>query len=266
MQVSSDDIQLYYEVRGSGFPVVLLHPFTVNHEFWNPVRDRLATKYRVLMPDLRGHGRSGAGHGTATMAKHAEDLRRLIDAEEIKTAIFAGVSIGGYILFEFWRQHRQRVAALVLSNTKAEADTEIAKANRQKSIQNARQHGTSPFLEEQITNYLGATTRRNHLDIVQDVRRMMQTLTVDGLVAVQQGMIERIDSMSTLPRMDVKTLVISGDEDTLTPLQNAQVMQQRIPGASLAMIPRAGHYAARENPEEYSRVLRQFLDGVPSSS
>ncbi len=79
-------------------------------------------------------------------------------------------------------------------------------------------------------------------------------------------MIERSDSTPTLSRINAKTLVISGDEDTLTPLQNAQLMQQRIPGASLSMVPRAGHYAARENPEEYSRVLRQFLDGLQLGS
>jgi pimeloyl-ACP methyl ester carboxylesterase len=262
MQVRSDDIQLYYATHGQGFPVVLLHPFTVNHEFWSPVRDKLSAKYRVITPDLRGHGRSGVGDGTATMAKHAEDLRRLIDAEEIKTAVFAGVSIGGYILFEFWRRYRQRVAALVLSNTKAEADTEIARANRLKSIQNSRLHGTAPFLDEQIPNYLGAFTRRNRPDIVQDVRTMMHTLTVDGLTAVQQGMIERPDSVSTLPTIDAKTLVIAGEEDTLTPAPTAQVMRERIPGASLAVIPHAGHYAALENPDEFARVMRQFLNGV----
>ena len=262
MQVRSDDIQLYYETHGQGFPIVLLHPFTVNHEFWNPVRDQLTAKYRVITPDLRGHGRSGVGEGAATMGKHAEDLRRLIDAEEIKTAVFVGVSIGGYILFEFWRRHHQRIAALVLSNTKAEADTEIAQANRLQSIQNSRLHGTAPFLEEQIPNYLGSSTRRNRPDIVQEVRRMMNTLTVDGLAAVQQGMIERPDSVSTLPTIAAKTLIITGEEDILTPAPNARLMRERIPGASLAVIPHAGHYAALENPEEFARVLRQFLDGV----
>jgi pimeloyl-ACP methyl ester carboxylesterase len=266
MLVKSDDIQLYYDVHGQGFPIVLLHPFTVNHEFWSPVRDKLIAKYQVITPDLRGHGRSEVGNGAATMAKHAEDLRRLIDVEEIKTAAFIGVSIGGYILFEFWRRHRQRVAALVLSNTKAEADTETARANRLKSIQNSRLHGTGPFLDEQIPNYLGASTRRNRPDIVQEVRRMMKTLTVDGLAAVQQGMIERADSVSTLPGIEVKTLVITGEEDALTPVSSAQVIRERISGAVLAVIPQAGHYAAMENSEEFARVLRQFLNGLQLSS
>ena len=266
MQVRSDDIQLYYHATGEGFPVVLLHPFTVHHEFWNPIAGKLQNRYRLLTPDLRAHGRSEVGQGAATMAKHSEDVLHVLEAEEINKAILVGVSIGGYILFEFWRRHRERVAALVLSNTKAEADSDAARANRQKSIHESRLHGTKLFLDEQIPNYLGATTRRNRPDVVDSVRRMMGTLRVDGLVAIQQGMIERSDSVSTLPNIDVKTLVITGEEDTLTPLQNAGLMEKRIPKAELAVIPRAGHYAAMENPEEYGRVLRQFLDRLQLSA
>lgn len=191
MQIPSDGIDLYYETRGSGFPVVLVHPFVVHHGFWNPVAQRLATKYRLLLPDLRGHGRSQPGNGTATMNKHAGDLLRMIDAEQIGKAVFAGVSIGGYILFEFWRRYRERVAALVFSNTKAEADTDAARANRMRSIHDARQRGTAGFIEEQIPNYIGETTRRNRPDIVDSAQLLMQKLTVDGLAVVQQGMAER---------------------------------------------------------------------------
>ena len=266
MQVRSDDIQLFYQAKGEGFPVVLLHPFTVHHEFWNPIAGKLSNRYRLLTPDLRAHGRSEVGQGSATMAKHAEDVLHVLEAEEIKKAVLVGVSIGGYILFEFWRRHCERVAALVLSNTKAEADTAPARANRQKSIHESRLHGTKPFLDEQIPNYLGATTRRNRPDIVDAVRKMMGALTVDGLVAIQHGMIERPDSVSTLPNIDVPTLVITGEEDTLTPLPNAELMQKRIPKAELSVVPRAGHYAAMENPEAYGRVLRQFLDSLRLSA
>ena len=262
MQVRSDDIDLYYETRGTGFPVVLVHPFVVHHEFWSAVVARLATRYKLLIADLRGHGHSQTGNGAATMAKHADDLLRMIDAEQVGKAVFVGVSIGGYILFEFWRRHRERVAALVFSNTKAEADTDAARANRMKSIHDSRQRGTAGFIEEQIPNYMGETTRRNRPDIVDSARRMMQTLSVEGLAAVQQGMAERPDSRSTLAGINVPTLVITGEEDTLTPLANAQAIQRGIPGARLALIAKVGHYAALENPDEFARVLRQFLDSL----
>lgn len=266
MQIRSDDIQLYYKVMGEGFPVVLLHPFPVHSEFWTPVAQKLATRYQLVLPDLRAHGLSEVGAGPATMDKHAADLLRLLDAQQITRAVFVGVSIGGYILFEFWRRHRERVAALVLSNTRAEPDTEQGRANRLKSIEHARLRGTGPFLDEQIPNLIGESTRRNRPDIVVTARGMMERLTVEGLAVLQQGMAERPDSVPTLREIKVETLIIAGEEDTLTPLANAQLMQQNIPGSKLDVIPRAGHYAALESQEAFARVLRQFLDGIRLSA
>jgi 3-oxoadipate enol-lactonase len=184
---------------------------------------------------------------------------------KIPKAVFVGVSIGGYVLFEFWRRHRERVAGLVLSNTRAEPDTEQGRANRLKSLEDARVRGTAPFLDAQIEKLIGESTRRNRPDIVAKARAMMQMMTVAGFVAVQQGMAERPDSVPVLRGIRVPTLVIAGEEDTLTPLPNAQFMQQHIPGAKLALIMRAGHYAAMENPEEFARALMQFLEGLSTS-
>jgi pimeloyl-ACP methyl ester carboxylesterase len=262
MQISSNGIQLYYEASGAGFPVVLLHPFPAHHGFWNDIAPKMGSRYRLLRPDLRGHGHSETGEGAATIAKHASDVLRLLEIEKIPKAAFVGVSIGGYILFDFWRKHRERVAGLVLSNTRAEADTDQGRANRLKSIEDTRVRGTAPFLDAQIQNLIGESTRRNRPDIVARARAMMQMMTVEGLRAVQQGMAERPDSVATLRGIDVPTLVIAGEEDTLTPLSNAQLMHQHIPGAKLAVISRAGHYAAMENPDEFARPLRQFLEGL----
>jgi pimeloyl-ACP methyl ester carboxylesterase len=112
---------------------------------------------------------------------------------------------------------------------------------------------------------IGESTRRNRPDIAAKARAMMQMMTVAGFVAVQQGMAERPDSVPILRGIHVPTLVIAGEEDTLTPLPNAQLMQQQIPGARLAVIMRAGHYAGMENPEEFARALRQFLEGLSAS-
>lgn len=262
MQIRSDDIQLYYETIGTGFPVVLLHPFPVHHEFWSPLAATSWSRYKLILPDLRAHGCSEVGNGAATMGKHADDLLRLLDAEQLAKAVLVGVSIGGYILFEFWRRHRERVQALVLSNTRAEPDTEQGRANRIKSIEDARLRGTAPFLDAQLLSLTGETTRRNRPDIAGKARKMMEALTVDGLAAIQQGMAERPDSIPTLRGIDVPTLVIAGEEDTLTPLANAQVMQQHIRAAKLSVIPKVGHYAALENSGEFDRLLRQFLDGL----
>ncbi len=117
--LQSNDARLCYEIRGSGPYLVLLHPFPLNHHFWDELLPALSASHRVITPDLRGHGDSELGNGPATMEKHAADLDWLCQAEGVTKAIFVGVSIGGYVLFEFWRRHRERFAGLVLSNTRA---------------------------------------------------------------------------------------------------------------------------------------------------
>jgi len=260
MQFTSDDAQLYYDSTGDGSPIVLLHPFPVHHEFWKSIAGKLATRYQVILLDLRAHGRSEVGKGTATMGKHAVDLMRLLEKMQIPKAVFVGVSLGGYVLFEFWRRFRERVSALALANTRAEADTEQGRANRLKSIADSRLHGTGPFFDAQAQNLIGETTRRTRPDIVGTARAMMQRMSVDGLAAIQQGMAERPDSVATLRTINVPALIIAGQEDTVTPLANAQLMHQRIDGSQLQIIARGGHYSALEQPEEFGRVLRQFLD------
>src|ERR1700758_3336904 len=129
-RVRSGDAEIAYTVQGDGPPLVLLHPFPANHAFWVPTTQALTSRYRVVMPDLRGHGESDIGDGPATMEKHASDLTRVLDDAGIGRAVFCGVSIGGYILFEFWRRYRSRVAALALCCTRAQADTPEGRATR----------------------------------------------------------------------------------------------------------------------------------------
>jgi 3-oxoadipate enol-lactonase len=261
VQIRSDDIELYYETSGEGFPLVLLHPFPVHHGFWSSIFARLSP-YRLIALDLRGHGLSGVGDSPATMAKHATDLLRLLDAENIGRAAFICVSLGGYIFFELWRRAQERVAAVVLANTRAEADTDAGIANRLKSATDVRERGTAPFLDAQILHLIGETTRRNRPDLVANARTMMQLMTPQGLAAVQLGMAERPNSVPVLANIKVPTLIVAGEEDTLTPLVHAQVMHGGIRNSQLVVIPKAGHYAAFEYPEEFSRVLRKFLDGL----
>src|SRR5712692_10735590 len=115
--ITSGDAEIAYESLGSGPPVILLHPFPAHHELWLPAAQTLLSCYRVILPDLRGHGDSGVGEGPASMAKHAADVVRILDHAEVGRAAFVGVSIGGYVLFEFWRRYRSRVAHLALCNT-----------------------------------------------------------------------------------------------------------------------------------------------------
>lgn len=262
MNFTSDGTELFYEVRGSGFPVVLLHPFPLNHHFWDDCASSLEQRFKLVVPDLRGHGDSAPGDGPATMERHARDLLRLCNELEIGKAVFAGVSIGGYILFEFWRQARERVAALILSNTRASPETAEGRINRQKSIQAVEERGPELFIEELLPRLLGRSTRENRADRVARTREMMSRMTVAGIVANLRGMAARPDSIPTLRTINVPALIVAGEEDAATPLSDAEVMKQHISGSRLEIVPRAGHYTAFEQPEYCGKLLRSFLDGL----
>ena len=261
-RITSGDAEIAYEVLGTGAPVVLLHPFPLNHEFWNPAAQCLLTRYRLIVPDLRGHGDSGIGEGPARMEKHATDLVRILDHADVGRAPFVGVSIGGYILFQFWQRFRERVAALVLCNTKAPADTQEARAARLKAADDVLERGTEPFFESMVPRVSGKTTRETRPDLVEGALRMMRKMSPEDIAQVQRGMAERADSVPMLKTINVPTLLITGDEDILTGPPEAELMCQHIPGSTMRVIPRAGHFAAWEQPQLVGPLLRQFLDSA----
>jgi len=261
----STDAEIAYSSTGKGAPLVLLHPFPVNSHFWSRLSLRLEGRYRLLLPDLRGHGASGMGEGPITMSKHSQDLLRLLDIERVSRAAFVGVSIGGYILFEFWRQHRDRVSALVLCDTRATADNQEGRATRLRSAEDVERHGPAPFIESMIPKLLCETTRRNRPDLVEEARAMMRRMSVLGIAQLQRGMADRPDSLPTLPTIDVPTLVLVGAEDTLTPTSDSEAIRANVRSSLMHIIPAAGHFAPFEQPEETGRLLRGFLDPLDLS-
>ena len=198
----SDDAEIFYEIRGNGPPVVLLHPFPCDHEFWNPVAAALDARYRLILPDLRGHGDSEIGEGPALMQKHAGDVARVLDAAGIGKAAFIGCSIGGYVQFEFWRRFRPRVTSLVLCDTRPQADTAEARANRLKAADAVLEQGTEPFIETMIPKLMGRTTVATRPDLVDGARAMMRKMSAEDISQVQRGMAERPDSVADLKTID----------------------------------------------------------------
>jgi pimeloyl-ACP methyl ester carboxylesterase len=260
--IQSGDAEIVYWVLGDGPAIVLLHPFPVHHAFWLPVAEGLATRYRVLMPDLRGHGESGIGEGPATMEKHAADIAHVMDDADVGRAPLIGVSIGGYALFEFWRRHRGRVAGLGLCNTKAQADGPEPRAGRLQAANDVLERGTEPFFESMIAKVMGKTTREMRPDLVEGALRMMSEMSPEDVAQVQRGMAARPDSIETAKTINVPTLLVTGDEDRMTGVNEAELMHQHISGSQVRVIAKAGHYAAWEQPGESAKVLRQFVDSL----
>ncbi len=260
MILRSDEVELSYEVRGEGPDVVLLHPYPSDHTYWLPMAQHLESRFRLLLPDLRGLGRSQAAAGATTMANLAEDLLRLCDELKIERAAFVGCSVGGYALFEFWRRSRERVKALVLMDTKAVADSDEAGAARQKNASDILQHGPDWAIEQIIPKLLAPVTISSRLDVVERAKATMSRARAAGLAAMQRGMAARADCMELAAQISVPVLVLGGEEDVPSPPSELERLAHVIRGAELKIVRRAGHFAAFEQPDEVGRLVREFLE------
>jgi pimeloyl-ACP methyl ester carboxylesterase len=196
------------------------------------------------------------------MQKHASDIARVLDAVGIGKAAFIGCSIGGYVLFEFWRRFRARVTSLVLCDTRPQADTAEARANRLKAAASVLEQGTEPFIETMIPKLMGRTTVATRPDLVDVARAMMRKMSAEDINQVQRGMAERPDSVADLKSINVPTVIMIGEEDVLSTVADGELIRQNISGSQMKVIPKAGHYAPWEQSEAVGIVLRQFLDSV----
>jgi len=250
---------LEYEVRGDGPGVVLLHAFPLGMFMWDAQFDALAGDHRTLGFDARGFGGTAPDDVPLTMERIADDAAALLGFLGIETAVVVGCSMGGYAAFAFVRRHPERLAGLVLQDTRAGADTPEARANRTALAERVLAEGAGAAADAFLPKLVGETTHRERPDLVASLRERILATSPAGIANALHGLGARSDSTDTLALVRVPTLVVVGEEDVLTPPAEAEAMAAAIPGSRLERIPRAGHLSNLENPEAYDRALRGFL-------
>jgi 3-oxoadipate enol-lactonase len=251
---------LHYESRGSGPPVVLLHPTPVDMNFWLPAAASLAPGYRLIVPDLPGHGLSPLGQEPASMASMATAVLRLLDALSMEQAIFCGCSIGGYLMYELWRQAPQRMRALAFCCAKPHPDTPEARSRREEAIASIEQHGTEAFFKTMLKTLVGAPAREQDPDILNRLRAMMGRMAPESVIAIQRALAERPDSRPTAATIRVPTAVLAGALDEGSTPGEMRELANLIPGSSFYLLQEMGHYAPYEQPQLVGALLRRFLD------
>ncbi len=190
----------------------------------------------------------------------ADDLAGLMDALAIERSVLCGLSMGGYTAFAFHRKYADRITALILADTKASADVEEGKRGRYEMAELALKSGAAAIADYMITKLLAPVTLKNKTQVVERVRAMIEGNLPEGIAAAQRGMAERADSVELLARISCPTLVIAGSDDSLTPPDEAERMCGQIPNAGFALINEAGHLSNLEQPEEFNRVVADFLN------
>ena len=268
--VTIEGTMLHYREVGEagGPPVVLLHAFPLHSGMWQPQFEALAGRRRLIAPDLKGFGGSDAPDdpGQYSMEGYADELAGLLDHLGVERVVLGGLSLGGYVAFAFVRRHRARVAALVLADTRAEADTPEVRDRRDKQLRQLAEEGTDPVIEAQLAALLSDHTRQHRPDVVEQARGLMAANPAAGFVGALEAMKRRPDVSDELAAIDVPTLVVVGEDDKVSPVEVAESMASRIPQARLVVVPDAGHLSSLEAPEAFNEALADFLDEVSPSS
>jgi pimeloyl-ACP methyl ester carboxylesterase len=224
---------------------------------WEPQLTTFGARLPVVAPHMPGFGGT-PGPDVLTMAAAADACLAALDEAGMDTAIVCGLSMGGYIAFELWRTARSRIDALVLANTKAEADDEQGVARRRALAERLGQEGNG-FLVEQPPPLLSDGASE---DLRAFVRGMIADQPAPAIAAASLGMAERPDSVSDLAGIDVPTLVITGSADTLIPPDVTAAVADGVPGAELVRIEGAGHLSNLEAPAAFDTALDQVLAGL----
>ena len=262
MDAQMNDIRLEYSDHGTGTPIVLLHAFPLNRAMWVPQIDPFAARFRTIAVDLRGHGGSPLSQVPYTLEDLATDVKNLLDRLTIQQATFIGLSMGGYVLMAFYRLYPERVKALVLADTRAQADTPEGRAGRLEMIRTAEIQGASAIAEIMIPRLLSDRSIQINSELVENVRTMIMRNPVETIVADLRAMAERPDSVPLLETIARPTLVLVGDLDRGTPPSDARFMADRIPDARLAILRNAAHLSNLEQPEAFNEAVLSFVKGV----
>lgn len=262
MNVHVNGISLAYGDRGAGLPLLFLHAFPLNRTMWAAQEEALSSQFRVITVDLRGHGESDAPLWRYTLDQAAEDVRALMDHLSIRQAVLVGLSMGGYILFAFYRRYADRVKGLVLADTKAQADTAEGREGRFQMAQVAYKQGPAAVADLMIPKLLSPATVQTRPDLVRRVRAMIEGNQVSGIAGDLMAMAERVDSTPFLGQIACPVHIIVGELDQATPPSEAKLMADRIPGARMTVIPRAGHLANMEQPDLFNRIVLEFASDL----
>jgi pimeloyl-ACP methyl ester carboxylesterase len=237
------------DTGGSGPVLVLLHGFPFDRSMWRGQAEALGGEFRVVAPDLRG----------ATIEKMAEDVAALLDELHLESVLLGGLSMGGYVAFEFFRKYPGRVRALVFADTRPQADNEEGRRAREENAQRAMKEGVASIVESMLPKLLSAETRERGGELLERVRAMMLRTSPEDAAAALRAMALRRDQTDLLPSIDVPTLIVVGSEDVVTPPSDAEAMHAKIEGSRLVVVEGAGHLSNVERPEEFNRALSEFL-------
>jgi 3-oxoadipate enol-lactonase len=257
--IGLDRTVLAYEDVGpdEGMPLLLVHGHPFDRSMWEPQLKRFGAERRVIVPDLRGYGASQGA--VPEWGAFTDDLAALLDGLRVPRVVVAGLSMGGQIALELWARHPQRVAGLLLADTTPAAETPASRTGRLDQAAALLRDGMDPYAVENL--YLMVSPDAPP-DVAQHVLAMMRAADPAGAAAAQRARADRPDRRPGLAAVSVPTVVVVGSEDSFTPVPDAQLIADHVPGAELVIVDGAAHLPNLERPEEFNAALQRLLDCV----
>ena len=249
------------DVLGDGEPVLFVHGFPLDRSMWRELIGMLSGLRRIA-PDLRGLGTTEGPSTGYSMAEYADDLAALLDVLKIERTVVCGLSMGGYVAFEFLRRHTSRVRGLLLLNTRAERDGDDARRRRDEMIAAVRRDGVLVLEDLLLDQLIAPGSLETMPQLAERLRAMLERHTQQGVVGAIEAMRDRGDSTELLPTIDVPTLVVAGKEDQLISVESSRKMAAAISGSQFTVIPDAGHVTPLEQPIATGRVVGEFLGSI----
>lgn len=257
-RIRAGDVELQTRIDGHEGPwVILAHALGANLSLWDDTARHLASRYRVLRFDLRGHGGSDAPVGAYTMARLADDVVALMDALDIAQAHFCGVSVGGMVAQTLGVRHAGRLLSLTLVDTIHHTPVEAHPmwANR---IGQVEAHGMAGVVAATMERWLTQPFRERHPEVVDRIGQMLRATPVHGFVGVAQAIIA-FDLADAIERIHCPTLVVVGADDEGSPVSMAESIAGKIHGAKLEVLSDAAHLSFIEQPERFHAIFDAFL-------
>jgi len=240
--------------QGGGTAIIWIHGFPLSSRIFHEQLDIMGARH--LMPDLSGFGRAPEPSGKTTMDSYAREVLALLDERGIQRAVFAGFSMGGYVLLAAARLAPQRFAGAILIDTREAADTPEIKKGRYETMKKVKEQGVKVVVDAMLPKLL---TPKAAPHLVEEVKTMMLSSSAAGVMAALKAMAERPDSSDLLPRLAVPALVVVGAGDTITPPSDSERMAKLLPRATLVTIPNAAHLSNLEQPAQFNEAIQEFL-------
>jgi 3-oxoadipate enol-lactonase len=261
MLLEVDGLMHHVRESGEGRPVLLLHGFPLSSEMWQQTMDLAPAGWRMIAPDFRGHG-SSEDSDDAGMPRLVRDQVELLDLLGVgEPVVVVGLSMGGYVALEMGRSYPDRVRALVLVDTRAEADDRDGAEKRRATADRVMTRGSEDLAEEMAEKLFSPSTTGA---VRSFWRTLMAATRPRGVAAALRGMAERSDSRQVLAGWRKPLLVVVGEDDQITPPEDARRMHQVVPQSRLEVIPGAGHLPPVEQPAAFAKILNAFLENLPA--